>query len=141
MPPVPARTRRAPTTECLACASAQFKCDLFIKPSGATLCDLNFTGDDAANCNAALNCARRTNCVGDAGDSPRYCYCGSDLSTCTAPDGPCKAELEQAQGTTVPKDVYNGLFVKGISTPGGAALKVYNCAAQNCEACRPYCPK
>jgi hypothetical protein len=89
-------------------------------------------GADAAassSCTDVLVCARKNDCVGTP------CYCGSSPN-CGFPNGPCKAEIEFAAGTT-------NTFVIAIqasdpSTSVGSSYAAGQCLVDRCrDVCRP----
>ena len=92
-------------------------------------------------CLAAVNCMHRTACW-TSGDIFKGCYCGmvaNDSDCLTAPQGPCRAELEAAApGQQQPSDVSTGFFDTTGSNPValGFADKLIECdATDNCTSC------
>ncbi|HET8932833.1 MAG TPA: DUF4215 domain-containing protein [Polyangiales bacterium] len=82
------------------------------------------------NCTQVLDCAARSHCFG------QECYCGSaDTAECGRGDarGPCKAEIEQAAGTTDPAIIR--LLSFDPATPLGMAFTPRFCFDALCRSC------
>jgi hypothetical protein len=80
-------------------------------------------------CNAVLECARKNDCYGSA------CYCGDSFLTCTAPNGLCKTEVEQAAGSMDPS-VIMARSMDPMS-PLGRSYLADTCRNQQCvQQCR-----
>jgi cysteine-rich repeat protein len=82
------------------------------------------------NCTQVLDCAARSHCFG------QECYCGSaDTAECGRGDarGPCKAEIEQAAGTTDPAIIR--LLSLDPATPLGMAFTPRFCFDALCRSC------
>jgi hypothetical protein len=90
--------------------------------------------DAAANssCTDVLVCARKSDCVGTP------CYCGSSPS-CGFPNGPCKAQVEFAAGTT--NAFVIATQVSDPNTSVGRSYAAGQCLVDRCrDVCRPAAP-
>jgi hypothetical protein len=103
----------------------------------ATACTAHEPG-----CDSVLACVKSSGCaVGSIRDGAE-CYCGTlDNDTCfnsfdaTVPQGPCKAAINAAAGTTTPLQVGQVFF--DTSTSVGAAMQEVSCQLRSCQvACK-----
>lgn len=87
----------------------------------------NASGDAEADaaCQTVAACSRRTGCT------TATCYCGTSLA-CSAPNGPCKAEIEAAARSTVPARIF--ACGANSSCPPTRALAQDSCLQLNCAA-------
>jgi len=98
---------------CMNCASSYLLCR---DSPDATLNTL---------CNDVLECSVSAECYGAA------CYCGDSLF-CSSPNGPCRAQIEAAAGSTL-SDVVNTRS-SDINYASGRANAADMCRAQQCVA-------
>lgn len=90
-------------------------------------CEMLTDACDTDACEEVLFCARDTRC---AQDDFEYCYCGASGDCLTAPQGPCKAEIEHALGQTDPALVFPLLSQAG--NVAGDAAGVLECDRAHC---------
>jgi hypothetical protein len=90
-------------------------------------------------CDSVLACVQATGCAKGSTRDGAECYCGAlDNDTCfnsfdaTVPQGPCKAQINAAAGTTTPLQVGQVFF--DTSTSVGAAMQTVSCELRSCQA-------
>jgi len=89
-------------------------------------------------CDTILACVQATGCAKGSTRDGAECYCGSlDNDTCfnsfdaTVPQGPCKAQINAAAGSSTPLQVGQVFF--DTSTPVGAAMQTVSCELRSCQ--------
>jgi len=110
---------------CPACTTS--KCS-----GPATACTAHEPG-----CDTITACIKQTGCAKGSTRDGAECYCGAlDNDTCfnsfdpTVPQGPCKAVINTAAGTSVPLQVGQVFF--DTSTSVGAAMQETSCQLRSC---------
>jgi hypothetical protein len=89
-------------------------------------------------CKDVYACIQKEKCGDKASEDFSKCYCGStDKTACFVgegtPNGPCKAAMEKAAGTTDKLEV--GKRYYDLKVPLGQAVQMSNCRMSFCQTC------